>query len=206
MTKIDLDAATLLVNYAVGCADGLVREKRMDPQFAWDITRKVFERLPITERDAQSFGVAYIKCSSLSKRLGKRSIDKETVRTYFFKPSEHSKFVDDTFRADSALNIKWDFDPSECKVHEGSVVKLGAGTARVRAVIDGKETVKELRNPIPELRVGACVVFHRGFIAEEMNVELRSLMDRLKDEVKNAELLKSVFKCEKGEPKVRVRS
>jgi hypothetical protein len=207
MMKIDSDAATLLVSYEVGCANQLVRDKRMDPQFARGITQKVFERLPMTEGDAQKFGTDYLKCSSLAKRLGKKSIDTETIRTYFFKPSEHSKFVEDSFKADLALGIKWDFDPSECKAQQGSVIKVDKGFALVKAVIDGKETVKECRNPIPDIAVGAYVVFHRGYIAEELNAEVRALMDKLRiaDSI-NADLLKSVFKHGKIETKLRVKS
>src|SRR5208337_3488825 len=100
MMEIDSDAATLLVNYAVGCVDGLVKERLMTTQFAKDITQRVFEGRPVTGADAKKFGIAYFKCSSLARRKGKKSIDTETVRSYFFVPSEHDKFVDDSFRAD----------------------------------------------------------------------------------------------------------
>ena len=207
MIDIDPDAATLLVNYAVGCAEGLVKDRRMSPKSAEEIIRKVFEGLPITAGDAQKFSVAYLKCSSLARRLGKKSIDAETVRTYFFKPSEHDRFVDDSFKADSAMNIKWDFEPSECKVQEGSVVKAEKGLALVKAVIEGKETIRECRNPIRDLKAGAYVVFHRGYIAEQLNVELRAFVENMRNsDAKNVELLKGVFKCKKDEPKVRVRS
>lgn len=205
MMKMDSDAASLLVGYAVGCAEELVKEKKMDSLFADDLRRRVFESRPLTEEDAQKFTVAYVKCSSLARRLGKKSIDTETVRAYFFKPSEHDRFVDDSFDADRTLNIGWDFAPSDCKAQEGRVVKVKKDSVLVNAMMEGREIEKEVKNPIHNLKAGAYVVFHRGYVAEELNAELRALIKSLREsDTRNVEMLRGAFK--RGETKIRVRS
>lgn len=204
-TKMDPDAAALLVRYALGCADDLVKERKMDPQFAEGLKRKVFENRPATEGDAQKFAVAYLKCSSLARRMGKSSIDVETVRAYFFIPSEHNAFVDAVFKADTASGIKWGFEPSECKLQEGTVVRVGRGYAAVRALIDGKDTEKVCQNPLSHLKGGEVVVFHRGYVVEELSTELREFIDRLRNSaVEKTALLNGALI--RGEKKVRIKS
>jgi len=205
VARFDPDAAALLVRYALGCADDLVKERKMDPKAAEDLKRKVFENRPATEADAQKFAVAYLKCSSLARRMGKSSIDVGIVRAYFFIPSEHSAFVDAVFKADTASGVKWGFEPSECKLQEGTVVKVGRGSAVVRAFIDGKGTEKMCRNPLSHLKGGEAVVFHRGYVVEELSVELRAVIDRLRNsDAENTALLKGALI--RGEKKARIKS
>lgn len=205
MMKIEPDAAALLVRYALGCADELVKEGKMDPAFAEDLGQRVFEDRPLTENDARKFAVAYFKCSSRARKTGRDSIDAGTVREYFFIPSEHSAFVDAAFKADRASGIRWNFEPWECKLQEGTVVKISGGSAAVRASIGGNETVKEYRNPLRGLKGGETVVVHRGYVVEELSVELRALIDRLRNsDAETAATLRGALK--RDEKRVRVRS
>jgi len=190
--RIDAKAVPLLVSYGMGCIDTLVSDGKMNRVYADSLISRVFDGKPLDEADARSFKVAYAKCATLARKLGKKSIDAEVIRTYFLDPSEHNRFVDALFAA-----VK-DFDPVECKAQVGVVLQLGKGSATVKTRFNGKEYTKSYGNHLRGLKEGDEVVVHSGHIAEGMSTELNLLIEQLKSaDATQKELLIGVFDSKK---------
>lgn len=200
VTKITPEAVQLLVSYGIGCIDTLVKDGHVTPGYSEKLLARVYANEPLTENDARIFKYAYARCAALASEMGKDAIDPEVIRTYFFDPSQHNRYVDILYTA-----IKG-FDPADCKAKVGTVRELGERYAVVDTDFEGQARRRKYGNHI-RLRVGDDAVVHGTHIAEGLSKELSDLIKRVKSaNAEQNELLRGVFKSKEKEKKARIKS
>lgn len=157
--RMEIKDLKLFLRYALPCAETLIRRG----QVGRDVIELELEQAAVTgerpETDAREvFPVAYARCSLIAKQAGKKVIDAEVIREYFWH--HHDEAIEERHKEVG------DFDKEACRVLLGKVAAVSPPTVWTSL---GK---KECENPYGvEFSEGDHIVIHYSRIIEKLSEE-----------------------------------
>jgi hydrogenase maturation factor len=160
----------LFLKYALPCADTLVERGTVSKKLIKDSIRSISLNRKVSRHPEKIFKTAHAMCEKIARRARKKSIDEIAVRRYFL--FEHDKIVD------SRYELFNDFDPLQCRVFPGKILKIKNKEALIKTIIGKK---KYRTNFIQNLRIGDCVVVHRSFTVEKISESMLKKLWKLKE-------------------------
>lgn len=154
----------LFLKYALPCGStlvdrGWIKQKDLDSMLDMLVNKK-----PISINLNRVFVVASSTCSLIAMKAGRKEIDSGVIRDYFW--NEHDYMVDKRFKE------MGDFDPEECRVYPGRVLKVG----NKAEVLTPKGTSSYRKDFVPDIKKGEFVVTHYDFIVEKISKEVSKLL------------------------------
>ena len=160
----------LFLKYALPCADTLVERGAVSKKLIKESIRKISLNRKVSGHPEKFFKTAYTMCEKIARRTKKKSIDENVVRRYFL--FEHDKVVDSRYESFK------DFNPLQCRVFPGKILKIKNKEALIKTIIGKK---KYRTNFIQNLRIGDCVVVHRCFTVEKISENMLKKLWKLKE-------------------------
>ena len=157
----------LFLRYALPCASTLVKRGNVTQEYINRLIVLVSQGKVPKEDVENMFKVANAMCESIAERMGKSAIDADVIRQYFLL--EHSKVVDDRYQ------LMKDFNPVDCRVYAGRVLKVNDGYALVKTRL-GKKLCSTVF--AKKVKKGEEVAVHFDFIVEKIPAELARRMEK----------------------------
>lgn len=146
----------LFFSYAHPCGDVLVKRGRMGES----TLRSIRKRLRVGDdinADPKLFRVAYALLSMLAKERGKKEIDAEVIREYYWgKHDEHVM---------SEAQSRKDIIPEMCKVFPARVIEVSGEEARVETPVGERSINIEF---VPNIHAGDFVTVHYSYACERI--------------------------------------
>ena len=165
----DEESRELFFRYAIPCSETLAERGVISKKYQKMLMKNLSLNKKIPKNSENIFKVASSMCEKTTKRLGKKTVDKEVIRKYFL--FGHDKVVDKRFK------LFKDFDPMQCRLYSGKVVSL-RNKATVQIVIGKRKYKTDFTR---SLKVGDYVVVHRNFVVEKINEDLAKKLWKLKE-------------------------
>jgi len=160
----------LFLKYALPCASNLVKRGSVSNKLIEKSVRNLSLNRKLNGHPEKFFKIAYAMCEKIAGRTSKKFIDKNVVRRYFL--FEHDKVVDSRYE-----EFK-DFNPLQCRVFSGKILKIRNKEALIKTIIGSK---KYRTNFIQKLRIGDYVVVHRNFVVEKISESMFKKLWKLKE-------------------------
>lgn len=160
----------LFLKYALPCADTLVERGAVSKKLIKESIRNISLNRKVNGHPEKFFKTAYAMCEKIARRAKKKSIDENVVRRYFL--FEHDKVVDSRYESFK------DFNPLQCRVFPGKILKIKNKEALIKTILGKK---KYRINFIQNLRIGDCVVVHRSFTVEKISESMFKKLWKLKE-------------------------
>jgi len=154
----------LFLKYALPCGKILVKRGWIKQKYLDDMLEMVVKNKPININLKGVFVVASSVCSLIAMKRGKEFIDSGVIRDYFW--NEHDYMVDKRF------GEMGDFDPEECRIYPGRVLKV----EEKANVMTSKGEGSYRKDFVPDIKEGNFVVTHYDFIVEKINEETSKLL------------------------------
>lgn len=154
----------LFLKYALPCATTLVKRGWIKQEDMDRMLDMLVNNKEINVDLKKIFVVASSICSLIAMKAEKKEIDSGVIRDYFW--NEHDYMVDKRYE-----EMK-DFDPEECRVYSGKVLKVGEKAE----VMTPKGTASYRKDLAPEIKEGDYVVMHYDFIVEKITKETAKLL------------------------------
>lgn len=145
----------LFLKYALPCASVLVKRGWVSEKKVEELRREVLNGSVISDLK-DIFLVAYSMCSLTAKKMGKKTIDSQVIRAYFW--GEHDDVVDERFKQFR------DFNPKDCRVYPGRVLEVGREVKISTPA--GIKTFSNIYNL--NLKEGDYVTAHYDFVIEKI--------------------------------------
>ena len=160
----------LFLKYALPCAGTLVKRGSISNKLIEESVRNLSLNRKLSGHPEKFFKTAYAMCEKIARRANKKSIDENVIRRYFL--FEHDKVVDSRYKAFK------DFNPMQCRVFSGKILKIKNKRALIKTII-GKKRYRT--NFIQNLKKGDCVVVHRSFAVEKISGSILKKLWKLKE-------------------------
>jgi hydrogenase maturation factor len=164
------ESRLLFFKYAIPCAETLAKRGVITQRYRKKLMKNVIFNKKIPKDTEKFFKIAYAMCEKIARRAKKKSIDENVVRRYFL--FEHDKVVDSRYESFK------DFNPLQCRVFPGKILKIKNKEALIKTIIGKK---KYRTNFIQNLRIGDCVVVHRSFTVEKISENMLKKLWKLKE-------------------------
>jgi len=129
----------LFLKYALPCAGTLVQRGKISQKSINTAIKQVASDRSPKRNIEKIFKVANKECARIAKKMHKESIDSEVIRRYFL--FEHDKVITERFK------LMRDFNPSECRVYSGRIIKTGGKLAVLVHYYYIVEKYPNLKNP-----------------------------------------------------------
>lgn len=166
----DYSSRLLFLKYALPCSDTLAERGLVTGKSIKELVKSVSLNEKVKGQPEKIFKTANVMCEKIARRTGKKSIDKNIIRRYFLL--EHDEIVDSRYK------LFRDFDPMQCRVFSGKVIKIKDKEALIKTVLGSKGYRIDF---IPNLKIRDYVVVHRNFAVENINETLFKKLWKLKE-------------------------
>ncbi len=143
----------LFLRYAIPCGSVLVKRGSVSQEKLEQLEQGLLSGRPIEEDLGRIFGVGVRMLTILARRMGKKEIDREVIRKYFW--FEHPDCINERVKTYP------DVVPEKCMVLPGKVLEEGLVQTPL-----GKRKVRT--DFVPDAKPGDWMTVHYSYIVEKI--------------------------------------